>query len=121
MKRISYAPSKTPYAIDWSRFESDSKGWARVPAIWVTRKDGVTRISEGHLQDLGPKAVDEFIERLDGRYGGRCDSRWDGYSLWTFEPASPDEVAEISDRLDAILESLPEIPEGYDGWWTIKR
>jgi hypothetical protein len=116
--RIKYAPSRTPYALDLSSFAVDKRGWASVVAVWVTRKQGRTRVSSGQLRGFRDSTLTGFMVNFDGRYGGDCKARWDGESLWAPD-LSPAEHAAEAARLDVILRGLPEVPDGYDGWYTI--
>lgn len=132
MKR--FAASKKPYAIDWDSFEVDTKEITRsdgskidfstvqVNAVWVGRKDGRTYVSAGQLWDseaVSSMTRDEFMANFDPRYGGRVEARWNGHDLWA-PGASFDEVVEWRNELEPVLDGLPEVPQGYDGWYSLR-
>ncbi len=121
--------SKTCYAIDLGSLTID--GWgASVNAVWFRRKDRKTAACLGSLSEnlqlltpalahwLGqtPSSGVEFAELFrDGRYGGRCEARWDGETYWG--DGHPEKQAEYLAVLRPMLENYPDIPDGFDGWW----
>jgi hypothetical protein len=134
--------SKAPYAILHDTFNVNER-WATytqpdgssrrgetpyysmtVEAIWFRRKSGVLTAHVGHLWDSSsdrPADLMAWIENdWDGRYGGNCRARWDGENLWA-PGLSWDAAAEVHDILAAALANFPEVPEGFDGWWTYQR
>lgn len=133
----TFAPSKKPYAIDWSTFETresvsrfaDGREVAhhipRVRALWVGRKHGTTYVSEGwlvgRLLDRDQSAtIGSFMTNFDPRYGGDCEARWNGHDLWTqTQKWTIDWVVAQSKRLDEVLQNLPALPAGYDGWYRL--
>ncbi|MDX2528014.1 hypothetical protein [Streptomyces europaeiscabiei] len=96
-------------------------------ALWFRRQAGVTRACLGTLKlwshylpeplDLDdPHAI--LSADLDGRYGGDTDGRWDGTGYWGAEV--PDIQEQHLAILRPMLANYPEIPPGYDGWWTFQ-
>lgn len=129
-----FAPSKRPYAIDLSTFTVETGTLTRadgttitthrprIQAIWVGRKNGDTTISLGELGTggFGATTLTEFLNDFDRRYGGTCKARWNGHDLWA-PGYTPDAIAETAQRLDAILNALPDLPIGYHGWYTLTK
>lgn len=136
--------SKAPYAIQHDTFRVNER-WATytqpdgtsarregdtpyytmtVEAVWFRRKSGVLTAHYGHLWDSSksrPETLLDWIENdWDGRYGGNCRARWDGGTLWAPE-SSWEQILSYEAMLRPMLESFPDAPAGYDGWWTYKR
>lgn len=122
--------SKPLYAVDLSslrvkehereqRYGGGTYASASVTAVWFRRKGAVTAACTGRLwdyQDAVPADGTAFLlAHADGRYGGNCKGRWDGEKYWGAE--RPEEIAAHLDLLRPMLESYPEIPPGFDGWW----
>lgn len=121
--------SRKPYAVDLGslrgRREDSPQGVnpyyfdGRIDAVWFRRKAGITAACIGTLWDLQhPEPADaaQFLQQhTDGRYGGRCEARWDGTGYWGAE--EPDVVAEHLGLLRPMLANYPAIPDGYDGWY----
>jgi hypothetical protein len=136
MKREEkFVMSHKPFAVDLATFRDgelyDHGGrfsvHAKIDAVWYRRKDGETRACVGVLglwsqnlkepvDPLDPVAV--LSADLDSRYGGDCWARWDGTGYWGAE--RPETVAQQMALLRPMLENFPEIPDGYDGWWTFR-
>jgi hypothetical protein len=121
--------SKRPYAASLAepphtklhrRVDASVYWYASVQAVWFRRRDGRTMACVGRLwdfQDEKPKTVEQFLERHDdGRYGGSTEGRWDGVGYWGSE--LPGIRAEHLELLEPMLEHFPEVPPGFDGWWT---
>jgi hypothetical protein len=115
--------SKRPYAIDpstlWSR-NTGTRWHVRVNAVWFRRKAGGLGAYIGTLWDIQeeePRTALEMVERhVDGRYGGDTQGRWNGSSYWGTGTLD-DQVAHLK-ILRPMLAGFPEIPPGFDGWWT---
>jgi hypothetical protein len=92
-------------------------------AVWFRRKSGILSAHYGHLWNSSkekPASLLAWIENdRDGRYGGRCIARWDGDNLWAPE-STWEQMKEYEEFLRPMLESYPEVPPGFDGWWTFK-
>lgn len=94
---------------------------ATVDAVWFRRKTGTLVACLGHLwdyQEVEPTTVEEFLTRHnDGRYGGTAMGRWDGANYWgngvTYKIS-----AQHLRLLRPMLASYPNVPPGFDGWWT---
>lgn len=94
-----------------------------VQAVWFRRKSGVLSAQYGHLWDSTtekPADLLAWIESFrDGRYGGHCNARWDGASLWAPE-SSWEQMKEYAALLRPMLDNYPNVPPQFDGWWTFK-
>lgn len=130
MRRLDkFVLSRKPYAVklDSLRVEeprTDTAGnlfaRAELDAVWFRRRKGVTVACIGVVWDCQkPPPVDaaDFLARADdGRYGGECHGRWDGTGYWGSE------LPDVRDRHMAILrpmlDNYPQVPDGYDGWYT---
>lgn len=120
---------KTRYAVDLSSLTAEPSGinggyvWADIRAVWFRRKNRVTAACIGHLRDLqtpAPKDAAEFLAKAtDGRYGGRCEGRWDGTRYWGAQ--EPETIEAHLALLRPMLDSYPEIPEGFDGWYVYEQ
>lgn len=119
--------SRKPYAVDLDSLHVteivEGHTTATVNAVWFRRRRGETVAVYGELWDhQNPPSLSarEFLARHDdGRYGGHAMARWDGSTLWapetSFEVALQRQVV-----LQRALSAYPEVPEGYDGWWTFR-
>ena len=94
-----------------------------VRAAWFRRKSGILSAHLGTLgtsQTLPPaNGIAVLSGFTDGRYGGHCKARWDGDNLWAPE-STWDEMKEYEEFLRPMLANYPEVPSGFDGWWTFK-
>ncbi|MFI1525459.1 hypothetical protein [Streptomyces griseus] len=92
----------------------------RINAVWFRRRHGITVACIGDLWDLQhPQPADarQFLEQhQDGRYGGDCHGRWDGESYWG--NVTLEEQQRHLAILQPMLANYPDVPPGYDGWWT---
>ena len=128
-----YIASKTIYAINWDTFkitEHDREGYksasAAVDAVWTVRKHGEVQISKGTLHhsfaiNRTPAefpSMENFIENFDTRYGGTAVARWDGDYMWAPDTTLADMNA-LAAELDPMLENIPNVPEGYSGWYRL--
>jgi hypothetical protein len=123
--------SKRPYAVDltslWTGRNTREDGthfWScSANAVWFRRRHGVTVACIGFLwdlQDSRPETVEEFVlAHDDGRYGGTAMGRWDGDRYWS-DGVSLKVQGEHLDLLRPMLEHYPDVPAGYDGWWTFQ-
>lgn len=121
--------SRKPYAVDLSSLRGKSEDTpqgsnpyyfdGRIDAVWFRRKAGVTAACIGILWDLQypePADATQFLEQhADGRYGGRCEGRWDGTGYWGAEDL--DVQQQHLEILRPMLAGFPAIPDGYDGWY----
>jgi len=114
--------SHRPYAVDLSSLRVDGT-YARVDAVWFRRRQRVTVACIGYLWDYQrpvPHIAMEFLDRHDdGRYGGKCEGRWDGERYWGAQ--DPDVIERHLAILRPMLANFPTIPDGYDGWWTFMQ
>jgi hypothetical protein len=124
--RFSYRP----YAVDLSTWTAVSRGadyqdrsvwWVGLTAVWFRGPKTAPKACIGRLHAYltgeAPADAVEALQRMDdGRYGGDCQGRWNGVGYWGAE--SPDLAAEHMAILRPMLDNFPEIPPGYDGWWT---
>ncbi|MCY0960829.1 hypothetical protein [Streptomyces sp. H27-H5] len=119
--------SRKPYAIDLDSLTVAEPGprgsvWAGVSAVWFRRRRGVTVACTGTLRDLQdttPADVHAFLAaHTDGRYGGTAHGRWDGERYWGAQ--EPFQMALDLTVLEPMLAAYPDVPPGYDGWWTFQ-
>lgn len=122
--------SHAPYAVkldslkvtEYTRDSGTCYYGATVESVWFRRKSGVLTSHLGTLWDFQnerPADVAAFLQANDdGRYGGDCVARWDGESFWG--NVSLDAQTRYLAVLRPMLESYPEVPPGFDGWWTFK-
>jgi hypothetical protein len=142
MKREDkYLSSHAPYAVDPESFSVVEK-WATytnpdgssrrgetphysmtIGAVWFRRKAGVLTAHLGTLWDSELARPADWLSWLesftDGRYGGRCETRYDGNNLWSPETDWP-EMQERQVFLQEMLDDFPQIPARHVGWWTFR-
>lgn len=122
--------SHAPYAVDLGSLSKQTyygqiQNHYRytMKAAWFRRRNGLTVACLGYLntsQDMETADVAEILARFtDGRYGGDCKARWDGDNLWAPE-STWDQMKEYEEFLRPMLANYPEVPPGFDGWWTFK-
>jgi hypothetical protein len=123
--------SRKPFAIDLATVTGSQQPRGDLTAfsgsanaLWLRRKDGVTRACIGSLGlwshylpaplDLDdPHAV--LSAALDGRYGGTCEGRWDGERYWGAQ--KPEVMEQHLAILKPMLAYYPALPDSYDRWW----
>ncbi|MFE9844734.1 hypothetical protein [Streptomyces goshikiensis] len=126
--------SRKPYAIDLSTItgKQHERGdritfSGSAHALWFRRRAGITYACIGSLKLFShylperlpldaPHAV--LSADLDGRYGGDTCGRWDGERYWGAQ--EPFQMALDLTVLEPMLANYPNIPDGYDGWWTFQ-
>lgn len=140
-KQNRFSLSKTLYAVDLSTLlrtqvgnvQSTGKPIYRyeIQAAWFKRRKRLDTSNVGYLSTVSTdfylhvedeQQVKRFLSEtiVDSRYGGRCRSRWDGSRLWS-DPSLDRKDQEIDLKfLDSMLDRYPEIPAGYDGWWSFR-
>jgi hypothetical protein len=133
--------SHAPYAVDLDSLSVETRfvqkrilgEWVDDPerplfkctirAAWFRRKSGVLSAHLGTLWDTqttGPANGSAYLRAFtDGRYGGNCFARWDADNLWAPE-SSWEQMKEYEEFLRPMLERFPEVPPGFDGWWSFK-
>lgn len=116
-----FIPSKKNYAINWDSFKKIRDNSYSVDAIWAFKKKGELYVSSGRITtyDINELTIEDFKESFDSRYGGSPTCTWDGVYMTTQQTIPLDEMVELSKTLDPILANLPEIPDGYDGWYRL--
>jgi hypothetical protein len=116
-----FSPSQNPYALDPASLTQDASGFWRIDAIWAGRKLGANTASFGTLSylrpDLDTMPLGTFLGGIDMRYGGDCQFKWNGYTMWTAESVSPAQLRSKQALLDSALKTFPLIPQGLDGWY----
>lgn len=131
----SAAPSKRPYAFKLDTFAQDRNGRWSVDAVWLGRKSGQTRISYGAFsfwwQGRGVAHTDselgfaDLAAHCDERYGGDpwyvCNedgNLWVNPSPQTPSPSLQEQISIVED-LTAMLQGLPDVPDGFTGWYHL--
>lgn len=118
-----FVQSHAPYAVavDGLRIIVPDNA-AEVRAVWFRRRKGVTVACIGYLWDHlrpGPASVAEFLARsTDGCYGGTCEGRWDSERYWGAQ--QPEVIERHLALLRPMLANFPDVPPGYEGWWTYR-
>ncbi|MYZ39902.1 MULTISPECIES: hypothetical protein [unclassified Streptomyces] len=120
--------SRKPHAVDLGSLRVEERNRAdgthyyggRINALWFRRRAGLTVACIGTLWDFQherPVGAAEFLAaHNDGRYGPDCEGRWDGTSYWgNVTLAVQKQHLAV---LQPMLENYPNLPAGYDGWWT---
>jgi hypothetical protein len=127
IKASMFRISDKPYAVDMSSYRlADGDGRGELDAVWFRRRrarhNGPIRTvaCAGLLWDYQSPAQETaagFLGALtDGRYGGKCEARWDGDNLWSL--ADEAQRAEYLRVLVPMLAAYPVVPSGFDGWWV---
>lgn len=130
-----FAASGRLFAFDLSTLsETPHEGAAprsrwTVDSVWVRRKNRRTVVSMGTVKLWGqriwlggatpPGSSDPYVvldHPWDGRYGGDALASWDGESFWTSDPRPPVSGPRL-DFLRQFLDGVPNLPDGYTGWW----
>ena len=131
----SPAPSKRPYAFDLTTLSWDpTYGWS-CEAIWLGRKNGVTRLSYGVVRFWWPfREADCHDAGLDwATLRTHCDERHGGTpwfiagtdgSFWSSPAAGAptlplDEQRQMRSKLLNMLNQLPLVPADFDGWYRL--
>lgn len=133
IREEKFTLSHRPYAVDlaslrveaFARPDGSKYYRGRVEAVWFRRRRDTgcgplrTVACIGELwdyQDTEPGTMVEFLYcYTDGRYGGRCEGRWDGAKYWGAQ--EPDVAAAHLEILRPMLAGYPAPAPGYDGWW----
>jgi hypothetical protein len=126
MRRLdTFHPTLNPYAVDLTslRPAPNSQIWYEINALWFRRRQGRIVACYGELRDsqvLRPIDAVDFLRRsTDVRYRGVCLARWNGTDMWA--PKTPYALMmALQGRLRRALEHYPDVPAGFDGWWTFK-
>lgn len=138
-KQDHFQTSKTLYAVDLNSLKRWQIGTVQltgktlyryeISTVWFKRRKGLDTANIGTLSEIStqffcPECREAvlFLEKamIDSIYGGHCRSRWDGSRLWS-NPSLDRKDQEIDFKfLDSMLDRYPEIPVGYDGWWSFK-
>ena len=96
---------------------------ATINAVWFRRRKGATVACIGELWDSWRESTDDVYQALEwmdtGRYGGDCKGRWDGERYWGAQ--EPETIERHLAVLRPMLANFPDIPAGYDGWWTFAK
>lgn len=121
-QRDKFSFSEYFYAINWSTLRSNKDGTvAYVDAIWFKKTRGEIAVCSGTLSNHDTFTKDDFIAGFKyGRYGGNTQYKWNGFEMWSHDNNFLDMI-EAHKFLDPILENYPDIPVGYEGWYSIKE
>jgi hypothetical protein len=134
IRETKFLISRKPYAIDLDTVAGSQQPrgdrWAfrgTCNALWFRRRRNTTIACLGTL-DLWshylPTALDLddptaiLSANLDGRYGGDTHGRWDGENYWGAE--KPNLIDLHLAQLRPMLANYPNLPPGYDGWYTFQ-
>jgi hypothetical protein len=127
--------SRKPFAVDLSTVTGEQhprgdlfafRGTAN--ALWFRRRKGVTVSCIGTVMLwshylAAPVDLDDphamLSADLDGRYGGDTHGRWDGAGYWG--NVTLEQQEQHLAVLRPMLSNHPDIPDGYDGWWTFQK
>lgn len=108
------------HAVDMASFKLVDESRPQIDVAYFRPKYGKVVAHFGHLWDYqvpSPRSAEEFLARLvDGRYGPRCEARWNGDSLWA-PGVDWDRAAELQGFLAGMLDNYPNPPEGWSHWW----
>lgn len=123
IREDKYVHSHRPYAVKLDSLNISDRSCHTVEAIWFRGRVAEPIAVYGALWDVqseAPTDVHDFLRRHDdGRYGGNAYTRWDGTSLWA--PNTEFYTAIERQRLlQVALDNYPNVPEGFDGWWTFE-
>jgi hypothetical protein len=103
----------------------------QVDAVWFKRKGGRLVAVMGRYSPMVTYGVtpdsygyaDWIAAADDNRYGGHHIASWDGTALLCTDPPAvdPETSARYIQFLDQMLRGFPDVPAGYDGWFTFPR
>lgn len=135
-RQDKFLASLALYAIDLSslkrRYEGitsrgDSLYRYMISVVWFRRRHGLDTANAGGLWTYSTDLHEEgdesaargfLVDTLtDGRCGAGCRSRWDGERLWSEPSVTLAQAEEDAAFLRSMLDAVPQIPAGYDGWW----
>jgi hypothetical protein len=139
IREAKFIQGHQPYAVDLGSLQVTERvdrtgsgaGYfrAEVRAVWFRRKRPrggamiLTQACAGWLwdfQDSEPADAKAFLAaHADGRYGGDCQARWDGMTLWA-PGSAEDQRADYLAVLEPMLKAYPACPDAWDGWWTFR-
>ncbi len=126
------AVSRPMYAFNPDTWRKSSVGY-EVDAVWFKRKDGILSAVCGTYHPMvmggnfGKNPTDGRYESWiaaadDNRYGGSWAAKWNGTGLLVYStPVAPEVMQEYIDFLDPMLKNYPDVPAGFDGWWTFPK
>jgi hypothetical protein len=121
-KTQKFIISKKRYALKIDEIEliKTSNGRMKVyaPAVWFKKINGRINACIGYLWDCsGEENAKEWVENFsDGRHGGSLIAKFDGENYWGEQNIKKQK--EYIEILSKMLKNYPEIPDGYDGWYT---
>lgn len=135
IREDTFTLSHRPYAADMTSLsvtDPRESGYVscRIGAVWFRRRSVgygtgkrlVTVACVGELRDSqrpAPADAEAFLKAHDdGRYGGRCQGRWDGEHYWGSQ--LPEEIEAHLALLRPMLADYPACPAGWDGWWAFR-
>jgi hypothetical protein len=124
IRESRYVAGHRPYAVKLDGLAIEERpdpklAYLTLPAVWFRRRKGLLVACVGYLWDyqLATVTTPEFLRGLGtALYGGTCQGRWDGERYWGQQ--EPDLIEHHLNLLRPMLDSFPDVPEGYDGWWT---
>jgi hypothetical protein len=118
LRKHNFNFSEYFYAIDLNSLKPTYANRAEMKAVWFKKTRGQLAVCIGTLSSSG-KTVEEFFANHDGRYGGNTEYKWNGKEMWSSNNYFLELVA-AHKILDPMLTSFPNVPTGYEGWFSIK-
>lgn len=123
VKTDKFTPSKTLYAVLWETFETDltvaGSKLATVSYVAASRKSGVQQLTAGLLSTyLQSPTPESFMKTVTASHGPHAQVRWDGEYMWA-PNLSLAEMNGWAAKLDPLLENLPAVPAGAEGWYLL--
>lgn len=127
------AVSRPMYAFDPTTWTATAGGYGfQVAAVWFKRRSGVLLATVGFYHPMVERRDQQPTDGQyatwvaaadDNRYGGAWSARSNGEITWFAEQEyrTGEETDRARELLAAALAAYPEVPGGYDGWWTFPR
>lgn len=105
-----------------SRDDGTKYSYFEIPAVWYKKKSGQTYAAFGYLWSYldGTLTIKQAVELDDPRdsFIANMTARYDGNNFWGIE--SLEEQNKIIKLLKPMLDRIPNLPNGYKGWYSLK-
>lgn len=119
--------SRPMYAFDPTSLRTTLGNQRSLRAVWFKRKSGILAANAGWYSLLARKPApksDDWRDWVtwadDNRYGATCQASYGG-RLWTADSITITEATAWEELLAPMLAAYPNVPAGYDGWWTFPK